>query len=89
MDLFAKVFKQGENRPDGSYIYKYVRNLALSQYGVESLKAKLLPQLEELINKTIITWTSHESVEVKHVAAEVNFYLENTKLLSILLQNNL
>ena len=73
LDLFAKVFKQGENRPDGGYIHKYVRNLALSHFGAESLKAKLLPQLEELVNKTISTWSSQESIEVKRAAAEVNF----------------
>ena len=74
LDLFAKVFKQGENRPDGGYIHKYMRNLALSHFGGESLKAKLLPQLEELVNKTISTWSSQESIEVKCAAAEVNFH---------------
>uniref|UniRef100_A0A2N9I8H4 Cytochrome P450 n=1 Tax=Fagus sylvatica TaxID=28930 RepID=A0A2N9I8H4_FAGSY len=49
LDLFAKVFKQGENRPDGGYVHKYVRNLALSHFGTESLKAKLLLQLEEMM----------------------------------------
>jgi hypothetical protein len=71
LDLFAKVFKQGENRPDGGYIHKYVRNLALSHFGAESLKAKLLLQLEEMINKTISTWSNQESIEVKRAAAEM------------------
>nr|POF01882.1 cytochrome p450 87a3 [Quercus suber] len=70
LDLFAKVFKQGENRPDGSLIHKYVRNLALSHFGAESLKAKLLPQLEELVNKTICSWSSQESIKVRHAASE-------------------
>lgn len=75
LDLFAKVFKQGENRPDGSLIHKYVRNLALSHFGAESLKAKLLPQLEELVNKTICAWSSQESINVRHAASEVIFIL--------------
>ncbi|KAL4616431.1 hypothetical protein ACB092_07G198800 [Castanea dentata] len=74
LDLFAKVFKQGENRPDGSLIHKYVRNLALSHFGAESLKAKLLPQLEELINKTICSWSSQESIKVKLAASEMAFH---------------
>ncbi|XP_023919180.1 cucurbitadienol 11-hydroxylase [Quercus suber] len=74
LDLFAKVFKQGENRPDGSLIHKYVRNLALSHFGAESLKAKLLPQLEELVNKTICSWSSQESIKVRHAASEMAFH---------------
>ena len=71
LDLFAKVFKQGENRPDGAYIHKYVRNLALSHFGAESLKTKLLSQLEELVNTTLETWSGQDSIEVKRAAATV------------------
>ncbi|KAE8008856.1 hypothetical protein FH972_005329 [Carpinus fangiana] len=69
LDLFAKVFKQGENRPDGAYIHKYVRNLALNHFGAESLKTKLLSQLEELVNTTLKTWSCQDSIEVKRTAA--------------------
>jgi hypothetical protein len=71
LDLFAKVFKQRENRPDGAYIHKYVRNLALSHFGAETLKAKLLFQLEELVNRTLQAWSSQESIDVKRAAATV------------------
>uniref|UniRef100_A0A2N9G6B9 Cytochrome P450 n=1 Tax=Fagus sylvatica TaxID=28930 RepID=A0A2N9G6B9_FAGSY len=82
LDLFAKVFKQGENRPDGGYIHKYMRNLALSHFGGESLKAKLLPQLEELVNKTISTWSSQESIEVKCAAAEMALHFGAKQMFS-------
>lgn len=75
LDLFAKVFKQGENRPDGAYIHKYMRNLALDHFGADSLRTMLLSQLEELVTDTLRTWSSQESIEVKRAAAAVNFFL--------------
>ncbi|KAG2667514.1 hypothetical protein I3760_15G118900 [Carya illinoinensis] len=69
LDLFAKVFKQGENRPDGAYIHKYMRNLALDHFGADSLRTMLLSQLEELVTDTLRTWSSQESIEVKRAAA--------------------
>ncbi|KAK9267635.1 hypothetical protein L1049_010066 [Liquidambar formosana] len=67
-----QAFKQGESRLDGAYIHKYVRNLTLSYFGAKSLKEKLLPQLEEWVHKTLSTWSSHESIEVKDAAAAMN-----------------
>lgn len=63
---------QGESRPDGAHIHKYLRNLVLNHFGVESLKANLLPQLEDLACPTLRAWSSQESVEVKSAAATVS-----------------
>ncbi|CAK9184510.1 unnamed protein product [Ilex paraguariensis] len=54
LDAFAKVFAQsGEIQPDTAYIHKYVRNTALRWFGVESLKDRLLPQIEVLARKLL------------------------------------
>ncbi|KAK4482576.1 hypothetical protein RD792_009738 [Penstemon davidsonii] len=59
MDTFAQVFDQ-VNHPR-----KYARNLALQHFGVESLKSKLLVQMEDMVRETLSIWSTHESVEVK------------------------
>ncbi|XP_022726427.1 cytochrome P450 87A3-like [Durio zibethinus] len=73
LDLFAKLFKQAENRADGAYVHKYVRNLILSHFGVESLKETLLSPLEATVRETISTWSNQESVEVKDAVSAMAF----------------
>nr|UVC46132.1 cytochrome P450 [Ilex asprella] len=73
LDAFAKVFAQsGEIKPDTARIHKYVRNTALRWFGMESLKDRLLPQIEVLAKKTLAKWSSKESIEVKSAAATVS-----------------
>ncbi|CAK9157409.1 unnamed protein product [Ilex paraguariensis] len=73
LDAFAKVFAQsGEIKPDTAHIHKYVRNTALRWFGMESLKDRLLPQIEVLAKKTLVKWASKESIDVKSEAATVS-----------------
>ncbi|XVF45666.1 hypothetical protein PTKIN_Ptkin02bG0225400 [Pterospermum kingtungense] len=72
LDLFAKIFNQ-ENRPDGADVRRYVRNLVLIHFGVESLKEKLLPPLEAMVRRTFSTWSKLESIEVKDVVSAMAF----------------
>ena len=71
MDTFLKIFAQeGESRTNAvGVVHKYVRSIALNNFGGESLKEKLLPQLEQVINKTLCAWSSQASVEVKLAAS--------------------
>ncbi|KAK6253969.1 hypothetical protein QUC31_015689 [Theobroma cacao] len=82
LDLFAKLFKQGENRPDGAYVHKYVRNLALSHFGVESLKGKLLPLLEAMVRETFSAWSNQESIEVKDAVSAMAFNFATREIYS-------
>jgi hypothetical protein len=74
LDSFAKLFThEGENKTNAvGLVHKYIRSLALDHFGVESLKEKLLPQIEEFVNKTLQTWSSQNSIEVKHAASVVS-----------------
>lgn len=67
MDTFAEVFDQASQSSR-----KYTRNLTLSHFGVESLRGKILPQLEDMARKTLSNWSSRDSVEVKSQAVMVN-----------------
>lgn len=69
MDTFAEVFDQASQSSK-----KYTRNLSLSHFGVESLKDRLVPEMEQFIEKTLLTWSNQESVEVKGASVTVNFF---------------
>ncbi|XP_073047407.1 beta-amyrin 16-alpha-hydroxylase CYP87D16-like isoform X1 [Primulina eburnea] len=60
MDTFAEVFDQASQSSR-----KYTRNLTLNHFGIEALRGKLLPQMHAMVQKTLSTWSSRESVEVK------------------------
>ena len=75
MDSFSKLLvMEGENKTNAiGVVHKYIRSIALNDFGVDPLKEKLLPQIEEFVNKTLQTWSSHPLVEMKHAASVVIF----------------
>uniref|UniRef100_A0A7N2N0R4 Cytochrome P450 n=1 Tax=Quercus lobata TaxID=97700 RepID=A0A7N2N0R4_QUELO len=61
---------EGENKITAIGVFhKYLRSIILNHCGANPLKEKLLPQIEELANKTLQTWSSHPLVEMKHAAS--------------------
>lgn len=66
MDTFAEVFDQASQSSR-----KYTRNLTLNHFGVEVLRTKLLPQMEDMVRRTLSAWSSHGSVEVKSESVTV------------------
>lgn len=65
---------EGESRSTApGVVHKYVRNSVLYHFGAESLKEKLIPLLEETINKALSAWTTQASVEVKQAVSAVSF----------------
>ncbi|KAG5608865.1 hypothetical protein H5410_020146 [Solanum commersonii] len=66
LDTFAEVFEQNTHSSR-----KYTRHLTLNHFGVEALKEKLLPQMENFINLVLEKWSSHESLEVKSAAIKM------------------
>ncbi|XP_057493602.1 beta-amyrin 16-alpha-hydroxylase CYP87D16-like [Actinidia eriantha] len=54
-------------------IQKYIRSITLNHFGVESIREKLLPQIEQMVTKTLRVWSSRESIEVKHAASTMLF----------------
>ncbi|KAJ8765122.1 hypothetical protein K2173_010608 [Erythroxylum novogranatense] len=71
LDTFSKLFSQdGEIRTNAiGLAHKYARSLFLNHFGSESLKEKLLPEMEKTINRTLCQWSNHAPVEVKHAAS--------------------
>lgn len=75
LDSFAELFNQdGENKTNAiGLVHKYVRSITLNHFGTDTLKETLLSQIEEFVNKTLQTWSSLPSVEVKNASAAVSF----------------
>ena len=63
LDSFAKIFKQEGASTNVAHIHKYVRNMTLNHFGVIALKEKLLPHLEEMVQKSYtIGHARHQSM---------------------------
>ncbi|KAK9990795.1 hypothetical protein SO802_025780 [Lithocarpus litseifolius] len=75
LDSFSKLFSmEGENRTTAlGIIHKYVRCIILDHFGAEPFREKLLPQIEVCVSKTLETWSTQSSVEVKHVTSVIVF----------------
>ncbi|XP_027063360.1 beta-amyrin 16-alpha-hydroxylase CYP87D16-like [Coffea arabica] len=75
LDTFSKLFNQeGDSRTTAvGDIHKYIRSRTLNYLGVEALKEKLLPQLEEMACRTLDSWSNQESVEVKRAFGAMVF----------------
>ncbi|XP_011101634.1 cytochrome P450 87A3-like [Sesamum indicum] len=82
MDTFAEVFDQASQSSR-----KYTRNLTLNYFGVEALKGKLLPQMEVMVQKTLSTWSTQESVEVKSEAVTMSIDFAARQIFSGDLEN--
>ncbi|XP_062114850.1 cucurbitadienol 11-hydroxylase-like [Humulus lupulus] len=84
LDTFSKIFAQeGESRTSAvGAVHKYVRNIFLNHFGVGSLKEKLIPQLEQVVNKALSSWSTQDSVDIKRVASAMFLEFSAKKIIS-------
>ncbi|XP_017217886.2 beta-amyrin 16-alpha-hydroxylase CYP87D16 [Daucus carota subsp. sativus] len=82
LDTFAEVFDQASQSSR-----KYTRNLTLNHFGVEALKDKLIPRMEDMVSKTLADWSSRESVEVKSASITMSIDFAASQLFSGDLEN--
>ncbi|GFY86588.1 cytochrome P450, family 702, subfamily A, polypeptide 6 [Actinidia rufa] len=75
MDSFAKLFKQdgGSNPNAFGPTHRYIRSIVLSYFGPDSLREKLLPQIEQMVDSTLGIWSRQGSVSVKEATATMVF----------------
>ena len=76
LDTFAKFLgMEGENRMSAlGNVHKYIRSITLNHLGADAVKEKLLPQMEEIVNKALQTWSSQPSVDMRDAASKVIFH---------------
>ncbi|KAL3523727.1 hypothetical protein ACH5RR_016561 [Cinchona calisaya] len=67
---FTQVFDKAKKSSTNN-----IRSLTLKHFGLEPLKEKLLPKMEDVVRETLRRWSDQESVEVKGAAIEmtINF----------------
>lgn len=80
MDNFAEMNGPKSMLTMQWFIHKYIKNLNLSLFGIESLKEKMLPEVEQTKHKPLKLWLSQANVELKDVVATVNSVI-NTLML--------
>lgn len=83
LDTFAEVFDQAKQSSR-----KYIRNITLNHFGVEALKEKLIPRMEDMVSKTLADWSSCDSVEVKSASITMTIDFAARQLLSGDLDNS-
>ena len=74
LDTFSKIFGQeGESKTNVVGIaHKYIRSTTLSHFGSEVLKTRVVPLLEEEVHKTLLSWCTHSSVDLKRAFSAVS-----------------
>ncbi|KAI3892842.1 hypothetical protein MKW92_036919 [Papaver armeniacum] len=75
MDSLWDVFGKSIESSDDPYILKYFRNCLLNQFGHETIKEKLLPKIEDMANRYLLTWSTQSSVDVKTLITRMVFDL--------------
>ncbi|KAK2631669.1 hypothetical protein EUGRSUZ_L02609 [Eucalyptus grandis] len=67
LDTFATLFAQeGEAGLNVTNVHKYIQGTVLKHFGMEALKERLLPLMEEVSQATITSWLGKESIDVKY-----------------------
>lgn len=81
-DTFTTIFGKNNIGSLHGFMYKYLKNLVLNLFGPESLKEKLLPQVEQAARKNLSMWASQCTVELKEATANMIFDLTAKRLIS-------
>ncbi|KAH6789333.1 hypothetical protein C2S51_004339 [Perilla frutescens var. frutescens] len=70
LELFEKILKEGEFR-GFSDIIKYAKNLVLNHFGVKCIKQNLLSEFEQVVQKTLYSWSLQESVDLESASVAI------------------
>ena len=74
LDTFSKLFSQDAESKITvvGTVQKYIRSTTLNHFGFDVLKTRVLPRLEEEVHKTLHSWSTQSSVDVKRAAIAIN-----------------
>ncbi|KAF2293622.1 hypothetical protein GH714_003471 [Hevea brasiliensis] len=90
LDAYSKLFQlEGESRLSAfGRVHKYIRSITLNHFGTDSLKENLLPQIEDMVNKSLQKWSTQASVDVKQAASVMIFNLTAKKMFCYGVENS-
>ncbi|XP_068650461.1 cytochrome P450 87A3 [Aristolochia californica] len=81
-DTFTEIFGRQNVGSLHGFMYKYLKNMVLNLFGPESLKEKLLPEIEKTAQRNLSEWSRQSTVELKEATATMIFDLTAKKLIS-------
>lgn len=75
LDSFAKLFAfEGESKVTAiGRVHRYLRGITLNHFGGESLREKMLPQIDASVNDNLRQWSTQGAVEVKSAISRMIF----------------
>ncbi|CAK7330761.1 unnamed protein product [Dovyalis caffra] len=75
LDSFAKLFAfEGESKVTAiGRVHRYLRGITLNHFGGESLREKMLPQIEATVKNNLCKWSTQRSVDVKSAISRMIF----------------
>ncbi|XP_077245667.1 cytochrome P450 87A3-like [Tasmannia lanceolata] len=81
-DSFKEVL--GSQNPSAlhGFMYKHLKNLILSFFGIESLKENHLHEVDPVVQRTLNLWSKEPSIELREAAASMIFDFTAKKLVS-------
>ncbi|XWS61124.1 hypothetical protein CRYUN_Cryun07bG0098300 [Craigia yunnanensis] len=82
MDSFDDIVGKENIVSSHGFFHKYLRNLILNLFGSESLKEKLLSEIEELTCKHLQLWSCQPGVELKQAMSTMIYDFTVRKLFS-------
>ncbi|XP_077246466.1 cytochrome P450 87A3-like [Tasmannia lanceolata] len=81
-ETIAKIFGRQNLGLLPAPTYKYAKSLVMNIFGMESMKEKLLPQVDNLAYRYLCSWSKKPSIELKEAIASMIFDLTAKKLIS-------
>ncbi|ONK56626.1 uncharacterized protein A4U43_C10F10870 [Asparagus officinalis] len=81
-ETFMEIFGQDSAAALHGYIHKYIKNLVLKLFGPESLRERLLHDVEKSARLSLCLWSEESSVELKDAISTMIFDLTAKKLIS-------
>ncbi|KAH7686842.1 Cytochrome P450 B-class protein [Dioscorea alata] len=79
---FTRIFGVNSMLALHGFMHKYLKSLVLSLFGVDSLKEKLLPEIEQFVIKRLHEWSCQPSIEMRDESSAMIFDLTAKKLIS-------
>lgn len=70
-ETFTRIFGVNNMSTLHGFMYKYLKNLILSLFGVDSLKEKLLPDIKQFAIKRLHEWSCQPSIKMREESSAV------------------
>ena len=82
-ESFMEIFGQESLLAYHGMVHKYLKNLVLHLVSPENLKAKLLPEMDEMTRRHVSSCAARDTVDIKEVASDVIYLFANQNIIFV------